>query len=265
MASKINHVAIMSGNYALESKFYESIFGMRNSPKARPSRAVSIGDGYVGMNINPRRAGRPARLDHFGIQVDDLQATLAKMEKKYPNCEYLKRPSSRPFAAISTHDPDGNVFDLTEAKGGNMKDVYTHNDWQQDRTICHVGIRTLHPEACAEFYMDVFGLQPSNLPIEGGYGVTDGRMSVILLPWSIKKYANTGIVGPGMDYIGFKVENLEKFKADVQEIADNNPLIAPSPVSTGPEGQARLEMLQASSLGSWHIADPDGVLLDIVS
>ena len=29
-------------------------------------------------------------------------------------------------------------------------------------------------------------------------------------------------------------------------------------------GKARLEMLQRSSLGSWHIADPDGVLLDIV-
>ncbi len=265
MASKINHVAIMSGNYALESKFYESMFGMKGSAKGRPSRAVSIGDGYVGMNINPRRAGRPARLDHFGIQVDDLEATLAMMAEKYPHCEYLKRPSTRPFAAISANDPDGNVFDLTQAKGDNMKDVYTHNDWQAERTICHVGIRTMHAEKCAEFYMDMFGLQPSNLPIEGAYGLTDGRMSIILLPWSIKNYANTGIVGPGMDYIGFKVENLEKFKKDVQEIADNNPLIAPSPVGSGPEGKARLEMLEASSLGNWHIADPDGVLLDIVS
>ncbi|MGE0653509.1 MAG: VOC family protein [Alphaproteobacteria bacterium] len=265
MATKINHVAIMSGNYALESKFYESMFGMKNSPKSRPSRAVSIGDGYVGMNINPRRAGRPGRLDHFGIQVDDLQATLAKLSEKYPHCEYLQRPSTRPFAAISTHDPDGNVFDLTEAKGDNIKDVYAHNDWVQDRTISHVGIRTMHAEACAEFYMDMFDLKPSNLPIEGAYGVTDGRMSIVILPWSIKDYANTGIVGPGMDYIGFKVENMDKFKKDVQDIADANPLIAPSPVGSGAEGKARLEMLERTSLGGWHIADPDGVLLDIVA
>ena len=72
MFSKINHVAIVSDNYAQLCKFYESVFGMKSSPKARPSKAVSIGDGYVGMNINPRRAGRPGRLDHFGIQVDDL-------------------------------------------------------------------------------------------------------------------------------------------------------------------------------------------------
>ncbi len=89
MSSKINHVAMMSANYALESKFYEAVFGMRNSPKARPARAVSIGDGYVGMNINPRRAGRPSRLDHFGIQVDDLESTVARIRERHPEVEVL--------------------------------------------------------------------------------------------------------------------------------------------------------------------------------
>ena len=265
MASKINHVAIMSGNYALESKFYESTFGMRGSPKGRPARAVSIGDGYVGMNINPRRAGRPGRLDHFGIQVDDLEATVALINEKYPQAEILKRPSVRPFVAFTNHDPDGNVFDLAQAKGGNLKDVYTHNDWQADRTISHIGIRTLNPEACAAYYMEIFDLKPANLPIENAYGVTDGRVTLILMPWSIRDYANTGIVGPGMDYIGFKVEDMAKFKEDVQTVGDNNPLLTPSPLGTGAEGRARLEMFERTSLGSWHIADPDGVLLDIVA
>lgn len=265
MASKINHVAIMSGNYALESKFYESVFGMRSSPRARPSRAVSIGDGYVGMNINPRRAGRPGRLDHYGIQVDDLQDTVARIEEKYPEIEILKRPSTRPFVAFATHDPDGNVFDLAQAKGDHLKDVYTHNDWQAERTISHIGLRTLDPEACAEFYVEVFDLKPANLPIENAHGVTDGRVTLILLPWSIKHYAGTGIVGPGLDYIGFKVEDLETFKQDIEAVGDANPLLTPAPVGTGPEGKARLEMLRRSSLGSWHIADPDGVFLDIVA
>ena len=264
MASKINHVAIMSGNYALESKFYESVFGMRGSPKARPSRAVSIGDGYVGMNINPRRAGRPGRLDHFGIQVDDLEATTALMKEKYPEIGVLKRPSTRPFAALTTHDPDGNVFDLTQARGDNLKDVYTHNDWEAGRTISHIGIRTLSPEACAEFHTAIFDLKPANLPIENARGVTDGRVTLILLPWNIRDYANTRIVGPGMDYIGFKVESMAKFKEDIQKVGDGNPLLTPLTLGTGPEGKALLEMFERTSLGSWHIADPDGVLLDIV-
>lgn len=265
MPAKINHVAIMSGNYALEAKFYESMFGLKGSPKGRPARAVSIGDGYVGLNINPRRAGRPGRLDHFGIQVDDLEATVARIRKHYPEVEILKRPSTRPFAALSTHDLDGNVFDLTQAKGDNLKDVYTHNDWQSPRTISHIGIRTLNPEPCAEFYMRMFDLMPANLPIADAYGVTDGRVTIILMPWRIKDYANSATVAPGMDYIGFKVEDMDKFKEDVQKVGDGNPLLTPSPVGTGPEGKARLEMLERTSLGSWHIADPDGIFLDIVA
>jgi catechol 2,3-dioxygenase-like lactoylglutathione lyase family enzyme len=265
MASKINHVAIMSGNYALESKFYEAVFGMKGSSKARPTRAVSIGDGYVGLNINPRRAGRPGRLDHFGIQVDDLEATIARMTEKYPEAEYVKRPSTRPFAAISAHDPDGNIFDLTQAKGDNLKDVYTHNDWQSPRSISHIGIRTLNAEACAEFYMSMFDLKPANLPLDNAYGVTDGRVTIILMPWSIKDYAGTATTGPGMDYIGFKVEDMAQLKEDIVKAGNANPLLTPVPVGRGAEGKARLEMLERTSLGSLHIADPDGIFLDIVA
>ena len=262
MPSLINHVAIMSGNYALESKFYESMFGMKNSPKARPTRAVSLGDGYVGMNINPRRAGRPARLDHFGIQVDELASKVKDLESR--GLTVLKRPDTRPFAAYSTHDPDGNVFDLTEAGGANMKDVYTHNDWDQERTISHIGLRTMNAEKMAEFYAEVFDLKPSNQVPEGAYGLTDGRMTLIILQWDLNDYAGGGIVGPGLDYIGFKVKDMKAFKAEVQDIADNNPLIAPAPIGTGPEGAKRLEMLQRTSIGSFHMSDPDGILLDIV-
>jgi catechol 2,3-dioxygenase-like lactoylglutathione lyase family enzyme len=263
MASKINHVAIMSGNYALESKFYESYFGMKNSAKARPHRAVSIGDGYVGMNINPRRAGRPARFDHYGIQVDDLEGTIEKL--KSTGVTVLKRPDTRPFANYSTHDPDGNVFDLTEAGGENIKDVYAHNDWEQERTVSHVGLRTLNAEKTAQFYVENFDLTLSNGPVpDGAYGVTDGRMTLIILQWDLNDYAATGIVGPGLDYLGFKVESIDAFAKDVDEIAGNNPLIAPSPVGSGPEGAARLDMLRRTSIGSYHLADPDGILIDVI-
>lgn len=265
MASKINHVAIMSGNYALESKFYESVFGMRTSPKARPSRAVSIGDGYVGMNINPRRAGRPARLDHFGIQVDDLEATVARIRAKHPEIEVLKRPSTRPFVELANHDPDGNVFDLSQAKSDKLKDIYTHNDWRAERTLSHIGIRTLNAEACAEYYIEMFDLKPANLPIENAHGVTDGRVTLILMPWSVRDYGDGDVVGPGMDYLGFRVEDIDKFKDDVEKVGDANPLLIPAPVGTGRVGKARLEHFRRTSLGSWHIADPDGVLLDIVT
>ena len=81
MAAQINHVAIVSDNYAQLAKFYEAIFGMKSAELQRAAQAVTVGDGYVGLNINPRRAGRSAGLDHFGIQVDDVETVFERMRK----------------------------------------------------------------------------------------------------------------------------------------------------------------------------------------
>ena len=96
MFSKINHVAIVSENYAQLAQFYQAVFGMTTSDKTRPGRAVTVRDGYVGLNINPRRAGRSAGLDHFGIQVEDCETVFDRMRKKYPTVKWLKRPVDPP-------------------------------------------------------------------------------------------------------------------------------------------------------------------------
>src|SRR5215813_5076954 len=114
MFSKINHVAIVSYDYAQLAQFYEAVFGMRTSAKTRVGIAVTVGDGYVGLNINPRRAGRAAGLDHFGIEVEDVETVFDRMRTSYPSVKWLQRPSNRPFAGITTHDPDGNVFDISQ-------------------------------------------------------------------------------------------------------------------------------------------------------
>ena len=62
MSARINHVAITSDYYATNARFYESLFGMRTAKKTLPpSRAISLGDGYVGMTHIPRRDGRTAK------------------------------------------------------------------------------------------------------------------------------------------------------------------------------------------------------------
>ena len=61
MFARIKHVAMVSDQYALQGKFYESLFGMTTAAEKRSDRAVTVGDGYVGLNINPRKPGRPAR------------------------------------------------------------------------------------------------------------------------------------------------------------------------------------------------------------
>ena len=126
MSARINHVAITSDHYATNARFYEALFGMKTGKKPLPpARAISIGDGYVGMTHIPRRDGRTSGLDHFGIEVDDIEDTIARMQKF--DSEALKRPPIRPYAAYSAHDPDTNIFDLSQRNIGFQKDVYADN------------------------------------------------------------------------------------------------------------------------------------------
>src|SRR5882757_2686660 len=143
MPAKIKHIAIVSDQYALEGRFYEAVFGMRTAADKRPERAVTVSDGYVGLNINPRKAGRPAGLDHFGVEVEDVETVLDRIRTKYPGADYVQRPSTRPFAGITANDPDGNVFDLSQKQMANRAGVYLENEAgaQHDRHISHVAMR----------------------------------------------------------------------------------------------------------------------------
>ncbi len=263
MPAKINHLAIVSENYAILGQFYQAVFGMKSSGHQRPGRAITVGDGYVGLNINPRRESRQARLDHFGLEVDDIEAVLARLGEDYRDITWLERPSTRPFAGITTHDPAGNVFDLSQEGMDNRTDLYAAEDWSQERTISHFAIRTVNADAVADFYADVFGLALGNKkPDDPNHYLSDGRITLELVPWDVRDSKGMSIVMPGMDHIGFKVESIEALKRDV-EAASANPHLRPVGLGMGRESTARLDLFRRTcALGTYHMADSDGVLID---
>ena len=263
MPAKINHLAIVSEKYALAGKFYESMFGMQTSSNTRPARAVTVGDGYIGLNINPRFVGRPARFDHFGIEVDDAERTFASIGATYPSVKWLKRPANRPFAGVTTHDPDGNVFDISQKKMDNRADIYADNVELHARHVRHVALRTMNPEAMADFYADVFGFdRTAGRSGDPNHYLTDGHITLVIMPWAITDFDGTGIVAPSMDHFGFRVENLATFKADVERIGGANSYLAPSRLQWGPEDTARMELAQRSCpLCEHYLVDIDGILI----
>jgi catechol 2,3-dioxygenase-like lactoylglutathione lyase family enzyme len=264
MTAKIKHIAIVSDQYALEGRFYEALFGMKTAADTRPERAVTLSDGYAGLNINPRKAGRPAGLDHFGLEVEDAEEACARLHERYPGIQVLKRPSTRPFAGISTHDPAGNVFDLSQKNMENRTSVYVEAPREQARTISHLAIRTLNVEQVAEFYIDVFELEPSKKkPGDPNFYLSDGRITLIFMPWNIMDYHGGGIARPGPDHIGFKVESVQALQERLHTLGENNPHLRPLPVGGGPEGGARLKLFAECPYGAYHLADPDGILIDV--
>ncbi len=266
MFSKINHIAIVSEDYAGEAQFYQAVFGMKTSSKARPGRACTVGDGYVGININPRYAGRKAHLDHFGIQVEDVPTVFERM-KKFAGTGWVQRPSNRPFAGISGHDMDGNVFDISQRDMANRTDMYVDNAKieEADCIVSHVAIRTLHPEAVAEFYQDVFELAPRNKPAhDPNYYLTDGRVTLVIRPWKIEDYGGTSIYPAGMEHIGFTVKNYAAFEEHAESVFGKNPLLTPFPTGTGAEAQKRVELLRKDCAIFQHYwTDTDGIVLSV--
>ncbi|MET0501929.1 MAG: VOC family protein, partial [Candidatus Binatia bacterium] len=109
MSSKIKHIGIMSQNAPRLFKFYECLFDFRRAASestpdsdAREARAfgypvlaskrvatpfdrtIIASDGNIGVAFNRRRPGYNGGLDHFGIEVDDLEQTFARIKEKYP-------------------------------------------------------------------------------------------------------------------------------------------------------------------------------------
>jgi catechol 2,3-dioxygenase-like lactoylglutathione lyase family enzyme len=266
MSARINHVAITSDHYAMNARFYEALFGMTPGKRTlSPARAISLGDGYVGMTHIPRRDGRTSGLDHFGIEVDDLEDTIARMKKFDPELDALKRPPIRPFAAYSAHDPDTNIFDLSQRNIGFQKDVYAENNGEdvRPRRVSHIALRTRHAEKCAQFYAEVFGLPVLNQPSDDNFYLSDGRVTLAIIPWKIADYYAQDPARTGLDHIGFKVESVEQVKKDVEFLIGENPHMHGRPLGYGSEGEARLKLFQKCPLGCFHLTDSEGVHVDV--
>jgi len=267
LGAQINHMAMNSPNWPMMAKFYEGVFGLRTSGKtSRPLNGLSVGDGYVGLNINPLRDGYVGGLDHFGMKVNSIEESRARMQKKFPRANIVKRPSTRPFAQYSGHDPDGNVFDLAEHTS-KLNEIYAdqaEKSWAQDRYLNKFAIRTPNAAECAEFYHEVFGLQLANKPANGdGFYLTDGRVTLAILPWSIPIFENMSIKRPGPDHIGFKVANIDTFKQHLAACGGSNPYLAAMPLGGSKESDARRDFLARSCTGKMQIADPGAVWIDI--
>jgi catechol 2,3-dioxygenase-like lactoylglutathione lyase family enzyme len=264
MFAQMKHMAIVSSNCNEEGDFYRDIFGLKRSGLARAGGAVVVRDGYVGLNLNPRAPGRQAGFDHFGFEVEDVEKVFSRLEENYPKIKVLKRPGNRPFAGISLHDPAGNVFDLSQKGMENRRDLYTEGDQEQPRRVSHIALRVLEPDMIAEFYRNVFELTELEKPSgDPNHYLSDGRVTLAILPWQITDYEGSGIERPALDHIGFKVESMSAFKADLEKYTAAHSTVTDDRPEKNPEREIRRKLFAKCCFGQFQMSDPDGVLIDV--
>jgi predicted enzyme related to lactoylglutathione lyase len=272
MLTRIQHFAIVSENFVREAKFYEAVFGMKRSrpgsaeeEKAiRTNYAVSISDGYVGVTVIGRKPGYVPGLHHFGVDVDDVDEAMRRIKKNYPEVSVLRRPSNRPFATYGAHDPEGNYFDLTQEGMSNRRDVYIEQRREQPRRIHHLKLRVMNPANIAAFYRDSFDLKEADKALEDpNYYLTDGKVTLIIAPWKMSDFEGAGIDRPGLEHVGFKVENMEGVKKDLAALREANPEMRERIVSEPSEGERRLALIAYCRHGEFQCSSPDGIFVDV--
>lgn len=233
---KLNHIATIALDPQTVAKFYATIFEMTY---ARSIIGATAREGYVGLNFNPLWPGRPGPigLDHFGIEVDDINNSFDQAGKNYPEVEWVKRSGTRPYAQVDINDPDGQVVNINQRdidKGiSEVKTagLYLEEDSPEPRPrhVEYLALRTPNPSRCSDFYRDVFEMTPMNRQEdEDTYSLTDGRVVLKLIPWRISDFDGMDVNRPMLDHIGFKVEDADKVH---EEILDYNgrfpPMAAP--------------------------------------
>lgn len=81
---KLRHIALFTDDPQATAKFYQEVFDLEVAGPAG-GEGVYLTDGYINLAIlhsSVRMVGPDGRLgfDHFGFKVDDLDATIKKLE-----------------------------------------------------------------------------------------------------------------------------------------------------------------------------------------
>ncbi len=218
-----------------------------------------------GVAFLRRRPEYRGGMDHFGFEVDDIESVCARIKEKYPAIGVVKRPAARTFAAYSTHDLEGKIFDLAQPSGQKRYQNWAGQQTPPARYISHFTIRAMNPAALADFYLDAYGLQTEWKALEDpNFYLTDGKVTLVLAPWKIEDYRATEHRGPGLDHVGFKVESLDAFKQDVEILREVDPeWLSPQTPNLVSEHKVVVALLASCRHGQHQVADPEGNFLDV--
>lgn len=112
--AQIRHIAISSDDTEKLARFYTEVFGFRPSrPTPEGRRTIYLTDGHVELTILENTNQQNSNgLHHFGIQTDDLDDTVNRIEKIQPGKRIMK-PESSPGDDAWLSDPSGNHIYLS--------------------------------------------------------------------------------------------------------------------------------------------------------
>ena len=112
--AQIRHIAISSDDTEKLARFYKEVFGFRQSrPTPEGQRTIYLTDGHVELTILENTNQQNSNgLHHFGIQTDNLEDTVRRIEKLQPG-KPIVRPESNAPGQTWLSDASGNHIYLS--------------------------------------------------------------------------------------------------------------------------------------------------------
>jgi predicted enzyme related to lactoylglutathione lyase len=101
----INHVALEVGDLDEALAFYGALFDFTLRGRSRRAAFIDIGDQFIAL-MESRRSGPPDRARHFGLVVDDKEATRRALESAGVQI--------RPGRGLDFLDPWGNDVQIVQ-------------------------------------------------------------------------------------------------------------------------------------------------------
>ena len=118
--ARINHLALKVSDLQAATRFYENVFGFRQVRTGRSRGHISrhLTDGYIDLALmvydseddeEAKLVGEGPAIHHFGIEVDNRQGFIEKIEAN--GGVLLSKPDS---STVKFRSPDGTIAEIVD-------------------------------------------------------------------------------------------------------------------------------------------------------
>ena len=198
--ARIVHIALKVEDLERATKFYEDVFGIYQTKTgyARGHTSRHMTDGNIDLALmvydseeveEATLAGRGPCIHHFGIEVEDREATVRKIAEN--GGEIFSDPEE---GALKFRTPDGNMAEIVGIGR------YKKKDKSKISRIAHLALKVADLDRATRFYENVFGFRQVATGRNDQHvsrHLTDGETDLTLLVYDSEEAADATLAGPG--------------------------------------------------------------------
>lgn len=214
--ARIVHIALKVADLEASTRFYEDVFGLRQTgtghARGHVSRHMTDGEIDLALMVYDSEQEHEAQLSgagpcihHWGIEVEDREEAVRAIEANGGTIL-----SDRGEGALKFRAPDGTIAEVVAAGR------YKKQAKSDQSRIVHLALKVADLEAATRFYATVFGFRQLGTGRNHQHvsrHMTDGTIDLALMVYDSEEAAEAQLAGSGprIHHWGIEVADREAF------------------------------------------------------